>query len=261
MVPPVSLVIPVYNRQRYLALTIKSILAQTYPYFELLVWDDGSSDLSTKIARYHALRDSRIRLIEAPHQGVAASLQSAIASTTGQYIGWVDSDDLLAPHALAETVATLERQSEIGLVYSDYLVIDEQGKEHGLGSRCRIPYSRERLLIDFMVFHFRLMRRSLYEQVGGINPLFERAEDYDLVLRLSEVAEFRHLRRSLYSYRRHADNVTNHQAELQQWAHKACTAALSRRGLDQTHWIDVTKNGEFILHCNSSQSSGSSFIR
>ncbi|HEY9662728.1 MAG TPA: glycosyltransferase family 2 protein, partial [Allocoleopsis sp.] len=99
MAPTISLIITSYNRSAYLAATIESVLKQTYTNFELLLWDDGSTDLSPQIARYYALRDPRIRVKAAQNQGFTSALKTAIAATSGQYLGWLDSDDLLAPTA------------------------------------------------------------------------------------------------------------------------------------------------------------------
>jgi len=105
-VPPlITLIIAVYNRAVYLPYTLDSILSQTYREFEVVIWDDGSTDNSVAIATAYAAKDKRIRVICAPHQGQTLSLRSAIALTNTPYFGWVDSDDLLAPTALADTVA------------------------------------------------------------------------------------------------------------------------------------------------------------
>jgi glycosyltransferase involved in cell wall biosynthesis len=150
----ISLVITVYNRERYLSEAIESVLAQTRQDFDLLIWDDGSTDNSVEIAKEYAKRDRRIRVVAAEHQGRTPSLKEALAQTKGSYIGLVDSDDLLAPTALEETATVLEADPVVGLVYTDYMDIDRQGKVIGYGNRCRVPYSKERLLIDFMTFHF-----------------------------------------------------------------------------------------------------------
>ncbi|UBF30098.1 glycosyltransferase (plasmid) [Kovacikia minuta CCNUW1] len=243
----ISLVTTVYNRQRYLAEMIESILSQTYPYFELLIWDDGSTDDSLAIAQHYATQDGRIRVITAPHQGIAPALKGAIAATTAPYLGWVDSDDLLAPTALEQTIAILDTRPDIGMVYTNYQVIDADGRDRGLGQRCAIPYTKDQLLLDFMTFHFRLMRRSVYEQVGGIDPTFDRAEDYDLCLRLSEVTQIHHLNQPLYFYRQHDSNATNDQLEMIRWAYKASTQALKRRGLDQKYQIDLQVSSRFSI--------------
>ncbi|KYC39592.1 filamentous hemagglutinin [Scytonema hofmannii PCC 7110] len=244
----ISIIMTVYNRERYLASAIKSVLIQTCPDFELLIWDDGSTDRSVEIARYFAQIDPRVRVVAAARQGRARSLKAAIAQTTCPNFGWVDSDDLLAPTALEETLAVLADSPEIGMVYTDYQVINERNKIMGYGQRCRIPYSKEQLLVDFMIFHFRLQRRSVYEQVGGINEQFELAQDYDLCLRLSEVTEIEHLAKPLYYYRRHSESAS-HQKRVEQIlaARDAINLALERRGLNERYELDVEIVGRYCL--------------
>ena len=179
-------------------------------------------------------------MIAAPHQGFPSSIRAAIAATAAPYLGWVDSDDLLAPTALEETIAILNAHPNIGLVYTNHLLIDEQGTDLGLGRQCRIPYDKDRLLVDFMVMHFRLMRRTVYEQVGGIDPSIAYAEDYDLCLKLSEVTDLYHLPRPLYSYRRHSGNVTNQQVKVIESAAEAITNALKRRKLDAHYHLHIS---------------------
>jgi glycosyltransferase involved in cell wall biosynthesis len=104
----ISLITTVYSHQQYLQAAINSVLAQTHSNFELLIWDDGSSDASLQIALRCAQKDERGKDFAAPHQGRALALQSAHAHATGDYLSWVGSDDLLAATALAETATILE---------------------------------------------------------------------------------------------------------------------------------------------------------
>jgi len=128
----------------------------------------------------------------------------------------------------------------VGLVYTNYEVIDAEGNHRGKGSRCQIPYSKERLLLDFMLFHFRLIRRCVYEQVGGLDPCFERAQDYDLCLKLSEITEIYHLPQPLYFYRTHTQSVSQqNRIEQIQWAKRAIENALVRRGIANEYELDV----------------------
>src|SRR5918998_1386113 len=115
MTTPISIVITTYNRERYLSAAIESILAQTRCDFELLIWDDGSTDRSVEIANAYAKSDRRVRVVAAEHRGQTPSRKAAIAETTGTYIGYVDSDDLLAPTALEETAAVLDAKPGVGL--------------------------------------------------------------------------------------------------------------------------------------------------
>ena len=186
----VSLVMTVYNRENYLSQSIDSILAQTYLDWHLTIWDDGSTDSSPAIAKHYARLDPRIHFIQASHAGQTSSLAASMTTIVRHhYFAWVDSDDLLAPTALATTVGILDEKPEIGMVYTDYHSIDPIGRDLGLGTRCQIPYSKERLLIDFMTFHFRLIRWEIYDAIGGIDLAFTQAQDYDMCLKISEVTE------------------------------------------------------------------------
>lgn len=250
MSPLISIVIVNYNRELYIGEAIASVLAQTWQDFELLIWDDGSTDGSVAIAQEYACQDRRVRVIEAHHQGVAEACKASISQTSGTYIGFVDSDDILAPTALAETAKVLNSHPETGFVYTDYLNIDESGKVINYGHRCHIPYSPERLLVDFMTFHFRLMRRSVYEQVGGVNASFSGiAYDYDLCLRLSEVAQVRRVQEPLYLYRNHSQSLSiTRRTEQILWSKQAIAQALRRRGLADKLQIDVDlSTSRFIL--------------
>ncbi len=243
----ISIIIPVYNRQAFLVQAIESVLCQTYSNFELLIWDDGSTDQSLEIAETYAKTDPRLRVISSHNQGIAQTLHQAIAQTTGQYLGWVDSDDRLALTALEKTVAVLNAMPDVGMVYTNYDIIDAKGNNLGQGRRCQVPYSPTQLIVQFMTFHFRLIRRSVYDQVGGINPAYERAEDYDLCLRLSEITQIQHMPESLYFYRHHASNMTHQQLEQIRWAYRASTEALQRRGWQHHYSLDLELKSRFIL--------------
>jgi glycosyltransferase involved in cell wall biosynthesis len=257
MSPQTSLILTVYNRAAFLPATLNSILAQTDPNFELILWDDGSTDASLTIAEQYAQRDRRIRLFPAPHQGRAQALRSAHDQAQGIYVGWVDSDDLLHPQAIAATTAILNAQPEIGMVYTNYEVMDEHNHLLGVGHRCTISYSKTRLLVDFMTFHFRLFRHSLYLQIGGIDPSFSCAMDYDLSLKLSEATEVYHLPQSLYFYRHHSQSISQVRRQEQlQCSQRAVENALRRRGWDDRYELEVqtteTQDCQFRLRRKAS---------
>lgn len=248
MHPTISIVITVYNRSHYLGTAIESVLNQTHHDFELVIWDDASTDNSLEIAREYAKQDERIRVIAAKkNTGFPPAIKAAVEATTGDYIGWVDSDDMLASTAIEETSLILKNHHRVGLVYTDHEVMDSQGKLRGLGSRCRIPYSKEGLLVDLMTFHFRLIRRSVYDAVGGVDDSFDYGEDYDLCLKLSEITEVYHIARPLYYYRRHDSNVTNDDFKNIYWSQKAINDALKRRGLDEDYELDTHLTAFFSI--------------
>ena len=255
----ISLVTTVYNREKYLAEAIESVLQQTRKDFELLIWDDGSTDNSVEIARSYEKQDSRIKVVAAPHGGNGSALSNAIAQTTGKYLGWVDSDDLLEPEALEKTAEVLKNNTRVGMVYTDCFRIDEEGTMLGLDKRSQLPYSAEKMLTSFMTFHFRLIRRSVYSQVGGVLPEYDRIEDYELCLRLSEATEIQRLPKPLYKYRVHKNSISGSRQEEQGLLSvKVATEALHRRGLSEKWELDFAsvpylKLKEKTRSLNSSQ--------
>ena len=247
----VSLVMTVYNREDYLSLALDSILLQTYPHWQLTIWDDGSTDSSPDIAQHYALFDPRISAVKAKHAGQTHGLHAAMIYSVHPYFGWVDSDDLLAPDALAVTVGILDTQPQVGMVYTDHRLIDENGRNLGLGARCQIPYSPERLLIDFMTFHFRLIRREIYNKIGGIDIEIPHVQDYDICLKISEVAEIYHHPQPLYDYRIHSTMISQTQrAEVTVGAATAVRNALVRRGLSDRYRLNVSPDGRFKIEAN-----------
>src|SRR3954467_4971789 len=246
--PPISLVIPLYNREHYISAAIGSVRNQSRTDFELIVWDDGSTDDSLAAARAAAGDDPRVRIVAGPHAGIVASVNAAAAQCRGQYFGWIDSDDAIAQHALRETAAVLDARPEIGFVYSGYVTMDETGRVRGVGKRTNVPYSRDRLLVDFMTFQFRLIRKQLFDQLGGLEPQAEKAEDYDLCLRLSEITQPAFVDQPLYFYRIHADSIS-HRSRIDQIlpSKAAIERALARRKLDDQYDLEVEIVGRFQL--------------
>ena len=246
--PRVALHMTVYNTHQYVAEAVGSILNQTYREFDLVLWDDGSTDESRAILESLAKSDARVRVLGGAHAGTAAAHAEAIAASSGEYIGWVDSDDRLAPTALTETIRVLDEHPDVGVVYTDQFDMDVSGTRSVLSPRARIPYSPERLLVDFMTFHFRLIRRSSYEAVGGIDATMQTASDYDLCLRLSERTRFMHVAQPLYYYRARPTSLS-HERRYEQIVASADAVrrAIQRRGLIDELELGVELNSRFIL--------------
>lgn len=247
-IPRVSIVIPVYNREKYLGIAVESVLRQTYQDWELIISDDGSTDSSLEMAKLWAVHDSRIKVLTAEHKGAVHALIAGFNAAKGEYIGQLDSDDLLEPEAIELTVKALDEHSEWGMVYTNYRDIDEQGQLLRVGWRCSIPYSQQSILTAFMTFHFRLIRKVVYKEVGGFNADFDRIEDYELCLRLSEMTEIGKVDQFLYQYRHHPDSLKNTaRLEVILLTQKVSELALERRGLSNTYRLKVVYNAVFSL--------------
>ena len=250
--PRVSIVIPVYNREKYLGIAVDSVLRQTYQDWELIISDDGSIDGTLDIAQQFALEDDRIRVLTAEHKGEAYALIAGFDAARGEYIGQLDSDDLLESEAIELTAAVLDDDIECGMVHTNYMEINKDGRVLRPGRRFHVPYSKERILIDFMTFHFRLIRRSVYIASGGFNTRFNTVEDYDLCIRLSEITQIREVKKMLYQYRIHPDSETRKGGlKMIHLCKEAIEEALKRRNLDKqfkvrfecnpTYWLEEIK--------------------
>src|SRR5689334_19835687 len=126
----VSIVLPTYNGARYLRESLDSILAQTHESWQLVVVDDGSADETPQIIAEYAARDARIESIRHErNQGMARGLNNGFAAARGDYLTWTSDDNRYKPSALADMVAFLEERADVGLVYTDYTVIDGDGNE------------------------------------------------------------------------------------------------------------------------------------
>jgi len=244
----VSLIMAVRDRPQFLTEAVRSVVAQTYADWSLLIWDDGSAALTARLCDELALIDSRISTHHAAPVGVWAASRDAYARVGGKYIGCVDSDDVLEPDALRRTVAVLDAFPKVGMVYTSYLEMEADGSNVRPAARSAIPYSPSRMLVDFMTHHFRLIRRTVYEQVGGVDATFTSGGDYDLCLKLSEVTDVAHLDLLLYRYRIHASSISgSRRGEQMRNAKRAVEAAIKRRGLANEIELIVTREKGFTL--------------
>lgn len=183
----VSIVVPVYNCEEYLVDCLSSILKQTYQNWECIIWDDGSTDGSLQIAKNYCAVDKRFKFgTFKENRGLSAVLNRAYALSTGDYLCQVDADDILLPLALHTTVYFLNHNPEVGMVYTNKLIINENNttfREH-IGNKEH--YSRIKLFFSFpLVTHFRMMRRDVFKQIGGYKESLYFAEDDDFAIRVA----------------------------------------------------------------------------
>ncbi len=239
---------PCFNAAATLQTAIDSVLKQSFTNWELIIADDGSTDNSFAIAVNAAQADGRVHPIQFPHRGVYAALDDASDFCSSENIAQCDADDLLAPAAIAESMNAIENHPNCGVFFSDHLVLDSEGKVMGIGKRSQIPFSPHALLTNFISFHFRIIRRTAFDEVGGFDSSYSAAGDYDLCLRLSEVTPFHHIPLPLYGYRVNPSSISNaRRLEQIESSARAVRAALARRGLAQTLDLDVEISSKFTL--------------
>lgn len=185
--PKISVVMPAFATPAALIkAAIASVQTQLYPHWELCIADDGSpGEALWALLEEEARRDPRIRIVRRPANGqIAAATNSALALATGDFVAFMDHDDLLTEHALYHVAATLEQYPDAGLIYSDEDKIDERGRRSQ--PYFKIAWNAELMLGQNMVNHLAVYRRSLIEDLGGVREGFEGAQDHDLALRAAE---------------------------------------------------------------------------
>lgn len=251
----VSIAIPVYNTVRFLPAALDSVLAQDHPHWECLLWDDGSTDGSGEIAADYTRRDPRFRLLgDGRNHGNPAALAQALRHARGTFVGVLDGDDELEPDALSSMLAFMAQRPQLGMAYSQYVEIDEAGSVLGMGKRFEVPYSAQRMLLDFITYHFRLIRADAYRTIGGYDASLDESADYDLCLRLGETSAIEHLPKPLYRYRIRRDSVSAAQRLRQvRTTFDAAQRALQRRGLDRDHAFSLGLRARHVLHRKPAQ--------
>lgn len=224
--PLVSVIMPTHNRARLVIRTIESVLAQTYGKLEAIVVDDGSTDDTGKAVA--TFRDDRVRYIRIPHSGLPAVPRNAgLRIAEGEYVAFLDSDDLWFPEKLALQVECFARSPEVGLVCSNALRFSETVEVAGGESELYLKPGHGRsgrvlgaLLRDnFVITSTAMVRRACLEQVGAFDesPLLRVGEDYDLWLRIAAIAEVRYVDQPLAAYRESKASVRSRQPRDQYW--------------------------------------------
>jgi len=185
----VSVIIPAYNGDRFLAEAINSVLQQTYSDYEIIVVDDGSTDSTAQVAQQYG---KEVRYFYQTNQGVAASRNLGLAAAMGDYIVFFDQDDVLLPHKLSDQAALLDRHQHLGIVNSGWQICqsDRQDVPQATVEPWQyIPHlSSADLIIWKPVFLGAMMfRRTWLERVGGFDTALEQTPDVDLVMRLAKI--------------------------------------------------------------------------
>jgi len=233
--PTLSIITPVYETpEAYLRAMIESVLGQVYPHWELCLANDASpSPYVRAVLDEYAALDPRIKVIHRPENGhISRASNSALAAAGGEFVALLDHDDLLAPDALFEVAATVNRDPGVDIMYSDEDKIDDDGRR--LDPYFKPDWSPESFLSRMYTGHLAVFRRSLLEEIGGFRPEFDGSQDYDLVLRATEKTErIHHIPRVLYHWRVHSGSVAS-AADAKMYAYdsalRAIREALERRG-------------------------------
>ncbi len=206
----VSLIMPVYNAERFLEETILSILNQTYQHWELIAIDDNSSDNSYKILKDFQQKDSRIKVSHFDENKKPAKVRNyGVKMAQGEYIGFIDADDVCFDYRLKEQVDYLNTHSEISIVGGDYIRFGAQIDEE----KAFLLYELETIKLGFIYENFIgnstvLGRQSVLKEYQ-FNETFVPMEDYELWTRIVLNHQLINLKIPLVKYRIHTTNITS----------------------------------------------------
>ncbi|MFC1704052.1 glycosyltransferase [Candidatus Omnitrophota bacterium] len=211
----VSIILPAFNSARYINEAITSVLAQDYGQWELLVIDDGSTDATGDIVQ--RINDTRIRYIKVEHMGNYCARNTGICRAQGEYIAFLDSDDIWLKNKLSAQVDILNSDESIGICCSEYYVVFNDDKEQ-LFVNPQHSFSEhlltqgvfiKRLLFDnFILTSSAMVRKKCIDRIGVFDTTFKNAMDYDMWLRLALNYKAHYLEGKYVMKRVHPGNIS-----------------------------------------------------
>lgn len=233
--PLISVLMTVYNAELFLAEACQSLLQQTYPHFEVIAVNDGSSDGSQKILEAFASMDSRFRVVCSQNQGPSSGRNLAFTYAQGELIAIVDSDDICKSNRLEKQLALLQSLPTVKMVGAYYKQIDSKGRT--VKSIDELPTDSDSLK-EYL--HDRnpichgtvMMSRDIFAEMGGYRPVLHQAEDYDLFLRIIQKYDIALVPEILYCHRIHENSLSTRK-RLEQLQMRSFVMQLHRERMDR----------------------------
>lgn len=212
----ISILLPVYNAEKFLAETLDSLIRQTNKNFEIIAINDGSTDNSLKILQAYAARDSRIIVIDQVNQGLVKTLNSAADIAKGEFLARIDADDVALDRRLEFQLTAIKENSKRVLVAGGFDVMNEDGE---ILYHDAIPTNPQDILTAMYsrnpIAHGSiLMRRSAFEMVGGYSEDCGPTEDYELWTRLSTMGEIFALSQTIFRWRVNPTGITSTKSDI-----------------------------------------------
>ena len=234
--PKVSVVLPVYNGERYLRESIESVIGQTFTDWELIIVDDCSTDNTLKIAQQFAESDSRIIVLHnKTNKKLPATLNVGFRNAHGEYLTWTSDDNIAKPNWLSVLVNALDKNPGDMMVVADMDYIDQDGNFITTASQ-RYP-GRKSIQLAYIcnVGAAFMYRRAIAEKIGGYDEDTFCAEDYDYWCRIALNGSIKYIPDNIYKYRRQSGSLTATKKDQQ----IAKTAAINKKYYDR--FISVYK--------------------
>lgn len=212
----VSVIIPAYNAMQFLPDAVDSVLQQTFRDYEVILINDGSTDGIESWAAQ--VTDPRARLISQVNQGLASARNTGLSDAQGEYIAFLDADDLWEATKLEKQVQILDRYPDVGLVYTWVGSVDVQGNIRTKVRSNSIKGDAWETLIKHNVIEcgsVAMVRRFCFEQCGGFDSRLKYAEDWDMWLRIALKYPFKVVEEPLVYYRSHSSNLSKNWSNME----------------------------------------------
>ncbi len=238
----VSVVLPVYNGEKYLKESIESVLSQTYTRLELIVVDDGSTDESGRIADEFIKKDDRVKVIHQKNMKLPTALNNGFAAARGEFLTWTSADNRMMPVCLEILASELSRDRACDMVYGNMRLIDEDGdilRGKGwyemplMSGNVILPDSTDKLNIvaNNTIGAAFLYRSGTLSVLGGYAEDKYLLEDYDWFMRMNSLFSIKHTicKKPIYEYRMHSESLTARDEELGITASRPALMELDRK--------------------------------
>ncbi len=210
--PLVSVLMPAYNREKYIGEAIESVLVQTYTHWELIIVDDGSRDSTAEIVKSYQAKDSRIILYQFPeNKGIPYARNQCLELAKGEYLANLDSDDIALPDRLEKQVQFMEENPEVGICGGKYVFIDEQNKK--VNEPFLMPTEDKEIKANFFLYKAHVFNTTLLIRkrvIGNVkyNIKFTYAQDLKFYSDVLHNVTFANLDKVLVLYRQHKGKVS-----------------------------------------------------
>lgn len=241
--PMISIIVPCYQTpEKYLLEMMESVCEQSYGNWQLCLMDATPSDTVERIVHSYCKKRQETRILYhhlEKNMGISGNTNAGLQAAQGEWVGFLDHDDLLAPEALYEMVALMNRKLELEVIYSDEDQVEEtkQGLKHKK-PHFKPDFSPDLLCSNNYITHFLCVKDNVLKQVGGFRKEFDGAQDYDFILRCTESAKgIGHVPRVLYHWRVHSNSTADNPLS-KTYAYEAGQRAL------QEHLVRTGRKGE-----------------
>ena len=243
----ISIVIPTYNQAEYLQEAIESVFSQTYKNTEIIIIDDGSTDNTLKVV--NSFNDNKIIFIQQRNKGASSARNTGIKEANGEYIAFLDSDDLWLKDKLRKQIDFMRENQKVGLLGTGCFQVIDTNK---MIYKKIFPHKNEILQKDLIKYNpfiqsSVMVRKNVFNDIGLYDEKFKESEDYDLWLRIAQKYKIANLKQALVTKKYSKAGLSKNKDSKQLYfALKARKNAISRKQYPKSYYIYILKSWIFM---------------